>query len=312
MTVQACSACGAPLDLATYQPVLRCHFCGADNARSAAAASPFAATHAVPPHRPPPPRQAQRLPAYLAVGIGIFTVCIAIPLVIAVRSGAPMRAATTAVPVPTVPKSPAPTSTKPAAVPLANLHGTPIRSMGAGVEVDAPGRIGPPTAFDPIANWDWAQSIANAWWPDAKSYGLSADAFGMDGLVDLTDAHARVTYTFLSKSCRAAAAKEAETSTTSHDTSCTLEIGVKAGNPVLEISSIAVDFNAAEARRPVPKPPCTLAQAMTTVKKRLTPRPRYSARLVWNTWGMAYRISNGHDTASMDDVEISPSFCKPK
>ena len=303
MTVQACSACGAPLDLTTYRPVIRCHFCGAENTR--AVPNPFAATHPVVPYRPPPPAAARRSPAYVAAGVGVLAVCVILLTALSVGRGARGRTTPTLV-------TPVVTRTKPVAVPLANLHGMPIPSMGAGVEVDAPGRIGPPTAFDPIANWDWAQTIANAWWPDAKNYGLSADAFGTDGLVDLTDEHTRVTYTFLSTSCRAAAARAAETATVSQDTSCTLEIDVKAGNPVLEISTIAVDFNSAEARRPVPKPPCTLAQAMAAVKKKLTPRPRYSVRLDWDTFGMTYRIGNGHDTASMEDVEISPSFCKAK
>ncbi|MEO8801394.1 MAG: hypothetical protein ABI551_26120, partial [Polyangiaceae bacterium] len=255
-----------------------------------------------------------------ALGIGVAVAVALVMLVLAV-AGAVMflvvDAPTTSAPIamtatPPTPISPPLLPTPPTAplTPLGEIHDVQLSTMDS-LRVDAPGRVGTdPTAFDPIANWDWMQSIAAAWWDDAKPYELSADPIATNGTADLTNPLS-LGMTFVSKKCRAAVAARAETATTADRSSCTLHVAPKASWVDVEMELIAADGNAASAARPISKPPCTFGSVFAALEKqgRLTKRPRYSIRYENDVFGNFYRISNGQNTASMPTVSISPSFC---
>ncbi|HEX7666335.1 MAG TPA: hypothetical protein VF407_17535, partial [Polyangiaceae bacterium] len=159
---------------------------------------------------------------------------------------------------------------------------------------------------------DWMLSIAKAWWDDSVPYVLSADPVSTDGTADISGDSPSTSMTFLSKKCRAALAERAKTATKSQDSSCTLRVMPHADWVTVEIESIAVDFNPSSAQRPITKPPCTFGQAFTALAKRITPRPRYAVRYENDFVGNPFRISSGRDTASMNDISISPTFCQSK
>jgi hypothetical protein len=71
---------------------------------------------------------------------------------------------------------------------------------------------------------------------------------------------------FVSRECRVALKKAAETATKSANSSCTLDLEVRADGPWIEISPIAADFNPASASRPITKPRCTLGQAFAALE----------------------------------------------
>ncbi len=314
----ACSRCGAPLELEVGQSIVRCEFCGAEN--EVGRSSPFAP--------PPPPaiyplQPGAFLPARAPGNPAIVGVAVVLVMFVLAIAGAVMfllvGRPTSSVPVAVTATPPKPVSPPtlrppptPRLMPLSAIHDIQIGIMDT-PEVDVPGRIGADKSFDPVANWDWMQSIANAWWDDAKPFELHADPLATDGTADLTG-QPNVDMTFVSKKCRAAVSARAQTATTSRDSSCTLRVAPKPAWVELAIESIAADFNAASASRPIGKPRCTLGQAFTALDKqgRLTKRPRYSVRYENNVFGSFFRISNGQNTASMPDLSISPSFCIAK
>lgn len=314
MTVRACSRCGAPLDRQPGMTMLRCQFCGAEN-DIGAPPSPLAHFPAD-PYRPAPPiqtdeSQAQRVGAIVGVVIAIVTVAIVLPLV--AFSSRSTTTTTTVRARPTATVAPIPTTPAETHFALADIHDIQL-GFAQDAKVDAPGRSGTATAFEPIANWDWMLSIAHAWWDDALPFELSADPLATDGTADISGPSPSTYMTFVSKKCRAAIQKRAETAATSHDSSCTLRVQPHADWVELSIESIAADFNSATAARPITKPPCTFGQALAALsaQKRLTVRPRYAIRYENYFVGNPFRVSNGKDTASMNGVSISPSFCKSK
>lgn len=290
----------------------RCEFCGVENALEAPPPA------FVPPPSafvPPPP------PAAGGSGAGVFLAVAGLALgggiIAAVVMGVTTSSNTTTVTTKTTTFTPVPPAipTEPPPVPLARLHTTPIGWTGA-VKVDAPGRVGTATQFDPLANWDWAHTIGNAWWPDAKLYELVADPIQKDGTVDLTGPDVmsippHVEYHFVSQDCKAAEKKRAETESNFREASCSLAVEVKRDAVTVTMDLIGVDEDG--RAHPIAKPPCSIADAFTYLDaNKLTVRPTYQIRLVNDVFGYEYRVSNGLGSATFDGRDVSPTFCAKK
>jgi len=203
--------------------------------------------------------------------------------------------------------------TEPKPVPLSALHATPLTWM-ADVKLDAPGRVGTLQHFDPLANWEWAESIGTAWWPDAKLYTLGADPIRKDGTTDLTgpsvDSMApEAEYHFVSHDCRASEKTRAETEPNFKESSCSLALHVHATSVSVRLDLIAVDQGGRS--NPIAKPPCTIAQAFSYLEDthKLTVRPSYAIGLDYDVFGNNYTVRAGQGAASMDSIDVSPTFC---
>jgi hypothetical protein len=184
----------------------------------------------------------------------------------------------------------------------------------ADVKIDAPGRVGTLQHFDPLANWEWAQSVGTAWWSDAKLYTLGADPIEKDGTVDLTGPETgsmppEAEYHFVSHDCRASEKTRAETERDFKESSCSLSVRVHAKDVSVRLDLIAVD--AGGRSNPVPKPACTIAQAFTYLEDahKLTARPTYAIGLDYDVFGYNYTVRAGRGAASMDGIDVSPTFC---
>ncbi len=309
MSVRVCSRCGAPLPSSAvrYQ---RCEFCGVENDLELPQAPPPPQFVAPPPYVPLPPPQSSG--AAVAIVLGVSGVLLAMGIGVAVWAAStpphPAPAWTTTTYTPPIPTGPS----EPPPVPLAALHTTPL-TWTSSVKVDAPGRVGPASAFDPLANWEWAQTIGTSWWPDAKLYELAADPIAKDGTVDLTGPESsgigpHVEYHFVSQDCKAAEKKKAETESNFRESSCSLEIEVKAKTVEVDLDLIGVDGDGRS--KPIPKPPCSIADAFTYFdSKKLTVRPTYQIRLEYDVFGYLYRVSNGIGSASFDAMDVGATFC---
>lgn len=209
---------------------------------------------------------------------------------------------------PTIPTGPI----EPPATPISALH-TMHLTWTTDVKVDAPGRIGTLNQFDALANWDWAQSIATAWWPDAKPYQLVVDPVGPDGMIDLTvppvdSIPATARYHFVSTDCRASETKRAETEVKFEKTSCTLEVEVTGTGVSVRLDLIAADQGGS---KPIARPPCGIGQVFShlAATHELTTRPTYSIWLSNDSSGNQYSVAAGRGSAQMDALDVSPAFC---
>ena len=210
---------------------------------------------------------------------------------------------------PTIPTGPV----EPPPTPVSALHTTRL-TWTTDVKVDAPGRIGALEAFDALANWDWAQSIATAWWSDAKPYQLVIDPVGPDGMIDLTvpavdSIPASAKYHFVSNDCRASETKRAETEVKFEKSSCTLEVEVTGKGVSVRLDLIAADQGGGS--KPIARPPCGIGQVFShlAATHKLTTRPTYSIWLENDVFGYRYSVSAGRGSAQMDALDVSPSFC---
>lgn len=306
MSHRVCSRCGAPLPAASAR-VVRCEFCGIEEVlegKPPVDVSQVSPTPFAPPAPPPPSAAAPVLAVSMVLGVLVAAGAVAFALV----SSSPTTSTKT---ITTVVSPPMPVMA-PTSVSLSKLHTAPI-TWTQDLSLDAPGRIGPDTAFDPLANWDWAASIGTAWWSDAIVLGVEANPIRADGTVDLTGPSVSsippsVEYHFGSKDCLAAQKKRAETEVGFEETSCSLELQVKAGNTRVRMDLIGYDHGGHNTG--ITKPSCTVAQAFTklTETKKLTTRPTYAVTLD----GDGMRVSNGLGSATMDSQTLAFDFCGAK
>lgn len=306
MSHRVCSRCGAPLPVSDAASQ-RCEFCGVENELTRAVPAPppgFLAPSFEPPPQQPP---TSANPAVFVV----FTILLVLGGVSAAFFTATSGSSSTVSSV--TPPGVPPGSTGEPPVSVSALHTTPLTWM-ASVTIDAPGRVGALERFDPLANWEWAQSIGTAWWSDAKLFQLTADPIEKDGTVDLTGPSVssippKVEYHFISQDCRASEKTRAETERAFKGSSCSLALEVDGAHVTVRLDLIAMD-QGGEAK-PVPLPACSIAQAFAYLHAahKLTPRPAYALRLVNDAFGYNYAVSAGQGSASMDGVDLSPTFC---
>ena len=146
---------------------------------------------------------------------------------------------------------PLPASLVPALT-LATLGKAPLTSSET--HMTAPEIVGTYEAFDVVANYDWASSIAAAWSPDAKLYRLSAGPLTSDGKVDLGPRKpASVSYYFNSRA--------------KGDVDLYLDVDPWGD---LHSSGATVRLRAyshgdSTARDPLPKPTCTLDRVLAAL-----------------------------------------------
>jgi hypothetical protein len=195
-------------------------------------------------------------------------------------------------------------------VALSDLHTTPLDWMHD-VPIEKAGMVGTLERFDALANWDWALKVGHSWWEDAQMFGLSIDPVEKGGTANLTGTNARVDYHLVSLACRKDQKKRAETEKVK-EASCSLELTIDKDGPSVRLDLIAVDQGG--RANALAKPACTIAQVFDNLEssKRLTKRPSYSIRLDHDVFGLNYTVRNGNGAASMDGLDVSPTFCAPK
>lgn len=194
--------------------------------------------------------------------------------------------------------------------PISQLHTTPF-DWTSDVPIESKEMVGSISSFDVLANWDFALRVGHAWWEDAELYEIAADPVGKNGVSDLST-NGRVDYHLVSKLCRADHQKRAETEKGLKDNSCSLDLTIDKDGPSVRLDLIAVDNTGRST--PLQKPACNIQQAFDEADRigKLTKRPAYQIRLVHDVFGLEYRISNASSVASMDGVDISPTFCVAK
>jgi hypothetical protein len=101
--------------------------------------------------------------------------------------------------------------------PAPSLRGPNLKTLGDSEttieRLDPNGMIGQLGAFDPVANFPWAQKLATTWSADARLIKLKVEEMSAEGALDLSEhGPGRVTYEFASPGRHAAGLSMAKVS----------------------------------------------------------------------------------------------------
>jgi len=189
-----------------------------------------------------------------------------------------------------------------AAVTLATL-GT--ASLDSATSVPAPDMVGTYASFDPVANYDWATALATAWSPDAKLFQVRIEHAALDGTVDLSPAGVSSALLFFNSVAKGDVDLDVEV----------YPFQVRHQDGGAGTVSVKVQRHSdATARRPVPKPTCTLARAVAALRGTLAkanPAYRLDATLQVlasgkSVWTLGYAVG---DPPKGMQAEVDAATC---
>lgn len=263
--MHACSNCGAKMPIVDPGVVQTCAFCGAQAREPVPQARPVAAHYVAPAAG----RKTSAGVVAMFLVLGAVVPAIVIAVVVMQRKPTDARPAGTAATPPAKPK-----------LTLANVATSPIQGIQP---IDAPGMLGTFEAFDPLANVEWAKSIARAWKADAIMHRIDAARVAKDGLVNVkTTPKAQVTYRFYSPKCVSDFASSTSVVVPTNECGMFVKVMADEEPPSAHVQIVAESpSSAADGDYELKSPVCTLAKAFAALEAagKLPARPVYDTYL---------------------------------